>query len=410
MKCRIAGDELKELFTLGDPYVSNFIPADSTSAGKCRGDLTLAIGEESGLVQLTNNIDFDEMYRDYWYSSGTNSSMKVELRDIVESVSKNIDLSMGDKWLDIGCNDRTLLNFVQDGVLKVGADPSNVAKKASRGTDILIPDYFTKESVKDYGKFKVITAIAMFYDLDNPKEFLRDIYESLEDDGLFVVQMSYLPLMIEQLAFDNICHEHLTYYSLNVMRRLLDPCGFKVVDCKINDTNGGSFRVYIQKKIADRNSFGTAPFRDVANFRVQSVSVYEESLKLENRWTYIEFHHRVLQLKKVVLQIIKNIKSEGKSIWGYGASTKGNTLLQFFGLDNTLIDGIAERQPKKYGLKTIGTEIPIYSEAEMRNANPDYLLILPWHFINEFKDREQDYIDNGGKLIVPCPRLEIIEK
>jgi hypothetical protein len=222
------------------------------------------------------------------------------------------------------------------------------------------------------------------------------------------MQMSYTPLMIEQLAFDNICHEHIYYYSLFNIKNLLEKNGFKIVDCILNDINGGSFRVYV-KKSGYENNFHTQPFRDVANFRINSILKQEESLKLNEVKTWLDFYNRINELRDKTISFIKNAKNNGKTIWAYGASTKGNTLLQYFGLDNTLIDGIAERSVYKWGLKTAGTNIPIYSEEDMRHANPDYLLILPWHFINEFREREKDYLMNGGKFIVSCPKFEIFE-
>ena len=256
-------------------------------------------------------------------------------------------------------------------------------------------------------KANVITTIAMFYDLDKPDIFLQDVYKILDDDGLFVMQMSYTPLMLKQMAFDNICHEHIYYYSLFNIKNLLEKNKFKIVDCQLNDINGGSFRIYI-KKSGHENNFYTQPYRDVSNFRINSILEYEKTLKLDQIETWTNFYNEINNLKETTVNFIKTAKEEGKTIWGYGASTKGNTTLQYFELDNTLIDGIAERSTYKWGLRTAGTNIPIYSEDEMRKANPDYLLILPWHFINEFEEREKDYLINGGRFIVPCPKFKII--
>lgn len=204
------------------------------------------------------------------------------------------------------------------------------------------------------------------------------------------------------------CHEHVMYYSLNSLKYILEKNNFKIVDCILNDVNGGSFRIYIQKDKADVSSYATAPIRDVANYRVKSLLNYEDEIGANTQKYYEDFFVKVKELKQQTVDFIKSEKEKGKSIWVYGASTKGNTLLQYFGLDHTLIDGAAERTPYKFGLKTIGTNIPIYSEAEMRKANPDYLLILPWHFISEFKEREKTYLENGGKFIVPCPKFTIV--
>lgn len=214
--------------------------------------------------------------------------------------------------------------------------------------------------------------------------------------------------MIKQMAFDNICHEHIYYYSLFNMRNLLERRGFKIVDCQLNDINGGSFRIYVMKEQGDVNKFSTQPNRDVCEFRVNSILEYERTLELDSSETWTKFYSDINDLKERTVNFIKEEKAKGKTIWGYGASTKGNTMLQYFGLDDTLIDGIAERNVYKWGLKTVGTNIPIYSEDDMRRANPDYLLVLPWHFINEFKERESEFLKRGGKFIVPCPKFEII--
>jgi hypothetical protein len=189
---------------------------------------------------------------------------------------------------------------------------------------------------------------------------------------------------------------------------MFKECGIDVVDVQLNDTNGGSFRIYCMKETADKRKFGTQPYRDVCNFRLNSTLEYEKTLGLDTPKIWLDFYDRINELKEKTVSFIKEEKAKGKVIWGYGASTKGNTLLQYFGLDNTLIDGIAERSIYKFGLKTVGTNIPIYSEDEMRKDKPDYLLVLPWHFINEFIERESEFINRGGKFIVPCPSFEII--
>jgi hypothetical protein len=251
----------------------------------------------------------------------------------------------------------------------------------------------------------------MFYDLLDPNPFIKDVIEALDDNGVWVLQLSYTPLMIKQLAFDNICHEHAYYHSMDSFKRLFDQHNLKIVDCSLNDVNGGSFRVYVQKATADVTSFGTSPLRDVCNFRVQSLLDYEKAhYNMTDVKVWEKFQSDIEALKEQTVNFIKEAKAQGKVVCGYGASTKGNTLLQWFGLDNTLIDAIAERSPYKFGLKTIGTNIPILSEEEVRAMKPDYMLVLPWHFIAEFIQREDEYLSNGGKFIVPCPKFEIIGK
>ncbi|HVI42030.1 MAG TPA: class I SAM-dependent methyltransferase [Anaerovoracaceae bacterium] len=404
---------MKELFTLGELYVSDFIKAEETPrADKIEMKLMLA---DNGLVRLEKSAPLNAMYGRYWYRSGTNSSMKQELKDIVDSILKVKTLKENDVWLDIACNDGTMLSFVPKNLIRIGIDPveDSYKKESEKHANIIVQDYFTAGAFKStqYGnlKAKVVTSIAMFYDLEHPEPFIKDVYEVLDDNGVWVLQLSYTPLMLEQLAFDNICHEHIFYYSLFNLKKLFEKNGFKIVDCQLNDTNGGSFRVYAMKDVGDVKTFATQPYRDICRFRINSLLTYEETLHLDSVDTWKDFYDRINNLKQQTVDFIKEKKAEGKTIWGYGASTKGNTLLQYFGLDNTLIDGIAERSIYKFGLKTVGTNIPIYSEDEMRKAKPDYLLILPWHFINEFCQREIEYLSRGGKFIVPCPKFEIIE-
>lgn len=406
---------MKKLFSLGELYVSDFIKQDEDArAGK--HDLSLVIDERYGAARLEKCTPIHSMFGKYWYRSGVNATMKKELSDIVDSIVKVQKLEKDDLWLDIACNDGTLLSYVPKHISKLGIDPADetFAIESRRVSDEIIQDYFTLETFKgskfSSKKAKVITCIAMFYDLDKPSVFLKDVIEVLDDDGIFVLQMSYTPLMIKQLAFDNICHEHVYYWSLMSLQKLMNDVGLKIVDCQLNDLNGGSFRVYIKKENSDITKFATRPYRDVCDVRIESVLKWEETQNLDSLNTWLDFFQGIEDLKKQTVDFIKEEKSKGKKICGYGASTKGNTLLQYFGLDNTLIDAIAERSPYKYGYKTIGTNIPVISEDDVRSMNPDYLLILPWHFISEFTKREEEYLNKGGKLIVPCPKFEIIKK
>lgn len=403
---------MKELFSLGDLYVSDFITNNEPPRGD-KVELKLLL-TDTGSVKLEKSAPLDTMYGKYWYRSGINISMKQELKNIVDSVLKVKSFKENDVWLDIACNDGTLLSFLPTELIRIGIDPvdDSFKKESEKHANVIVQDYFTAQNFKStkYGtlKAKVVTSIAMFYDLEDPASFIKDVYEVLDDNGLWVLQLSYTPLMLDQLAFDNICHEHIYYYSLFNLKKLFEQNGFKIVDCQLNDTNGGSFRVYAMKDVGDVKTFATQPHRDVCNFRINSLLAYEKTLNLDSVETWQNFYERINALKEQTVSFIKEKKAEGKKIWGYGASTKGNTLLQYFGLDHNLIDGIAERSVYKFGLKTVGTNIPIYSEDEMRKAKPDYLFLLPWHFVNEFYNREIDFLMNGGKFIVPCPKFEII--
>jgi hypothetical protein len=395
---RISDEKLVELFSLGDIYMSDFI--DARSDPPPRVPLTLALDRKSGLLQLKHTAPFDQMYQQYWYRSGINKTMTAELKGIARKAVTLIKCAAGDIVLDIGCNDGTLLRFYPESVKKVGFDPAkNLRKYSEKYADLVVTDYFTAARYfQELNKpARIVTTIAMFYDLEDPHKFVADVQSVLDKEGLWIIQMSYMPLMLAQLAFDNICHEHLEYYSLGSLEYLLKQHGLKAVDVELNDINGGSFRIYVRKQAGSPSRFATAPYRDVARLRVDSLLEYEKSLKLDDPATYTAWFEKILALKKQTV-----------AIWGYGASTKGNTLLQFFGLDDSVIGAIAERNPDKYGRRTAGTNIIIKSEAEMRKARPDYLLILPWHFVAEFREREKEYLKSGGRFIIPCPGFEVI--
>lgn len=399
---------------IGKHYVSDFIKSDTDYEDRNKWSLDLELDESIGAARLTEVPPSNMMWGKYWYRSGINTTMTKELGNVVQEIVSRVNLRDNDIWLDIACNDGTLLRHVPQNLIKLGIDPADdtfYTESSKYGT--IIQDYFSYDAYQRTGygdkKAKVITTIAMFYDLMDPHPFIKDIISVLDDDGVWVLQMSYTPLMIEQLAFDNICHEHAYYYSLMSIKKLFEQYDLKIVDCNLNDVNGGSFRVYVQKNNAEVTSFGTGPLRDVSNFRVNSILEYErKNFDLTDVNIWEKFQSRIEELKEQTVSFIKEEKSKGKVICGYGASTKGNTLLQWFGLDHTLIDAIAERSPYKFGLKTIGTNIPILSEEEVRKMNPDYMLVLPWHFISEFVKRESEYLKNGGKFIVPCPRFEIV--
>jgi NDP-4-keto-2,6-dideoxyhexose 3-C-methyltransferase len=406
----------QELLNLGNLYVSDFLkPEESPRTGKHELKLVL---DADGAARLEKMAPKETMWGDrYWYRSGTNKSMTDALKDVVDSVTNIYKLNQEDVWVDIASNDLTLLGFVPKNLIRVGIDPikdPTFLLNKNTNTNLVIQDYFSAKVFKEskYGnkKAKVITCISCFYDIENNNKFLQDIYDVLDDDGLFVLQFSYTPLMIKQLAFDNLCHEHCYYYSLVNLKKIFERNNFTIMDCVLNDVNAGSARIYLMKNSGNKKYFSTQPFRDVAQFRVDSLLEYEKTLQLDSAETWENFKKEIDLLKNKLTYFLKEEKAKGKIVYGYGASTKFNTTLQYFGLDNTFITKIADRSPAKWGLRTVGTNIPICSEDDMRQDKPDYLLIGPWHFISEFIEREKEYLDGGGKFIVPAPCFEIIGK
>jgi len=411
--CRVCKSIVDPILSLGDQYVSTFLGPEQPDGPKA--PLELVLCGNCRLLQLRHTVPGKMMYENYWYRSGTNQTMRDALADVTKAAGKLIQLKAGDSVLDIGCNDGTLLgSYAVPGIYKIGFDPAqNLAAFSREVADKVIVGFFEADrflaevDLRDI-RPKVITSIAMFYDLEDPQKFVSGIRRIMHTDGLWIVQMSYLPLMLKQNDFGNICHEHLEYYSLQSLEYLLDLEGLLIVDAELNDVNGGSIRVFIRNRAADPNTFGDETHRKHAAERVSALRQSEAELKLDTPTPYLEFAQRVQGIKQDVSSFIKKQVEQKKKIYVYGASTKGNTMLQYFGLDCSVIRGAAERNPAKWGKVTVGTRIPIISEAEARAAKPDYFLVLPWHFIDEFKVREHEFLSSSGRFIVPLPQFALV--
>lgn len=358
-----------------------------------------------GLLQMVHSVPPQILYSAYWYKSGTNQTMRDHLKGI--AVEATAMIKKTDAWvLDIGCNDGTLLNNYPVDFVKFGIDPSDVAQEV-KGPIKVIQDTFPSEELRKEIKerqFDVITSIAMFYDLEDPVGFVRSIGESLAPGGIWIFEMSYMPSMLKLNSYDTICHEHLEYYSLAVVENILARANMKVVGAKLNDINGGSIRCYATHE-------ANFAFRDTESAgNLYAMRQEEFDLELDTDKPYRNFQERIERHRGELTSMLKKIKDEGKSIHIYGASTKGNTILQWCGIDKSVIDYAAERNPDKYGARTLGTDIPIISEEESRRLKPDYYLVLPWHFKAEFLQREKDTLASGTGMIFPLPTAEVIRK
>lgn len=360
-----------------------------------------------GLLQLKHTVPPDSLYRHYWYRSVTNESMRLELAEIARRAEQAVGLTAGDLVLDIGCNDGTLLRSYRTPGLRLGGfEPAeNLVFFARQGCDVVVNEFFgwaAFERAFGAERPRVVTSIAMFYDLDDPGAFVADVARCLAPNGVWINQMAYLPLMLERNAFDNICHEHLTYFSLGTLLTLYERHGLEIFDVELNEVNGGSFRVFARHR---GSSVGGGEFGQA---RIAGLLHFEDRLDLGRRPVYDRFVRRILDTKERLVALVQAEVKNGKRVYGYGASTKGNTLLQFFGLDHRLITAIADRNPEKWGKRTVGTSIPIVSEEQARKDRPDYFLVLPWHFLPGFQEREREYLASGGRFLVPLPELRVL--
>lgn len=406
--CRVCGGQLDPILSLGEQYISNFVTPETPNGNKAPLDLVLC--RWCTLLQLRHTVPADWMYQNYWYRSGTNQTMRDALADIAHTTEQLIHLPEGAKVLDIGCNDGTLLaSYKTKGIFRIGFDPAkNLASFSRRVADLVIEDFFMAGGpIADYQPM-IVTSIAMFYDLENPNQFVADVKRVMHPEGVWVLQMSYLPLMLKQHDFGNICHEHLEYYSLQSLEYLLARHGFLVSDVQLNDVNGGSIRVFIRNSGADDTLFADATYRKFAVERVRKMRAQEAKMGLNEAVAYLDFTTWIERIRNDVRSFVQDRVLAGEKVAVYGASTKGNVMLQYFGLDSNLISFAAERNPDKWGLITTGTRIPMISEEDARAQRPDYFLVLPWHFIEEFREREKAYLFGGGKFIVPLPHFTLI--
>jgi SAM-dependent methyltransferase len=358
-----------------------------------------------GLVQLRHTFPADIMYADYWYVSGVNQTMRDALADITASAMRFVSVAKGDVALDIGCNDGTLLRSYKDpGLERVGFDPAKNFLGAQDEGFQRINDYFNKASyVAALGtrKAKIVTSIAMFYDLEDPVSFTKDVHDVMADDGIWILQMADLPTMLRHNMFDNICHEHLIYYHLAPMEFLLKRCGMKLVDIEFNAINGSSYRFYIRK------AEGPAPGPDAVK-RIAKARFEEFNMALDTDAPYQKFKENIERNRNDLLFFINQERAKGKTIFVYGASTKGNVLLQYCDLNEQIVPFAAERNPRKWDTRTLGSNIPIISEEKARAMNPDYFLVLPYHFLDEMLVREKEFVGRGGRFIVPVPTVKVV--
>jgi len=403
-KCRICDkSHLITVLSLGEQYLTGVFPKHKTDKIS-KGPLDVVLCSHCGLLQMKQTYDSNEMYGDnYGYRSGLNSSMVEHLQQKMKMLEILVKPKPSDLILDIGSNDATLLRACTGKYMKVGIDPTGLKFKKYYTKDIvLIPDFFSAEAFKKlypHKKAKIITSIAMFYDLRNPKDFVHNIFDCLTDDGIWHFEQSYMPSMLRTNAYDTICHEHLEFYSFKVVKDLLEKCGMRIIDVEMNAINGGSFAITACKKDAYYTS--NKPI-------IKWLLKQEKDMELETPKPYRDFEVRVYRHRQNLKSLISTLVADGKKVIGYGASTKGNVLLQFCGLSTKQIPYIADVNTDKYGSYTPGTKIPIISEADAKVMKPDYLLVLPWHFKDNIMARERDFLASGGKFIFPLPEIEIV--
>jgi SAM-dependent methyltransferase len=410
--CRVCGSSsLTPVIDLGPQYLQgSFVKPGKEMPSQRKINCSLVrcnpqIDENAcGLLQMEHSVPPEILYAAYWYRSGTNATMRNHLKNIVDST---LELLKKDNCnvLDIGCNDGTLLGYYPEKFEKFGCDPSDVAQevKGAKVVQDIFPSAELSTAIGDK-KMDIITSIAMFYDLESPVDFVKNVKRFLSPEGIWVFEMSYMPHMLELDSYDTICHEHLEFYSLAALEKIAAMADIKIFKISFNDINGGSIRCYATHK-------ESGLYYNKENYKLMNeIRQKEFDLELDTDKPYVAFQYRIEKVKNELHDLLVKLKREGKKVHVYGASTKGNTILQWCNINNMLVEYAAERNPDKYGAYTLGTNIPIISEAESRAMNPDYYLVLPWHFKEEFLEREKEALNKGTGFIFPIPTIDIYKK
>ena len=402
LRCRICKKKtIKKLFSLGKQCFTGKFPSLNQKIKK--EPIDLVICKNCELVQLGHNFNLKYLYGpDYGYRTGINSTMLSHVKKVVNILSKKARLKKNDYVLDIASNDGSLLKCYKKNIITFGIDPIlDKYKNNYKEINYKISDFFSAKKIqtKIKKKFKIITALSVFYDLTDPNKFINDVKKILSNDGILLLEFADLASIIEYKMFDTICHEHLEYYSTKVIINLCKKNNLRVFEIKKNKINGASKQFFI----CHENS----KFLDNQR-NINKILKTERKLKLNEEKTYKKFLKDINKSKINLVSFLKKIRKAGKKVHGYGASTKGNVLLQYYGINNKLIECVAERNKNKYNLYTPGTNIKIISEAISRFQKPNYYLVLPWHFKKEILIREQLMRNKGTKFIFPLPKLKII--
>tara|TARA_R110002110_G_scaffold96863_5_gene249142 strand:- start:2957 stop:4240 length:1284 start_codon:yes stop_codon:yes gene_type:complete len=411
--CRVCGSaDLTEVVSIEEQYLSpTFVETNKDNPlADIRVPQTLVLCDRSnntnacGLLQLKETVEPDYLYREYFYRSSVSDTMRKDLKNVVDDVIERVHLEDNDIVVDVGANDCTMIGYFPSGLTRIGVEPAqNISWEGVAPSIKIVNNYFSQDvlsGVLEDKKVKIFTSCAMFYDLDDPNSFVSDVKSLLHEEGVWCIQLSYLPLMLKNINFYDICNEHLEYYSLHTLNYLMKQNGLEIFDAAENDVNGGSVRVMITH--LERKIEKTAGFKELIDI--------EKQMNLFDKKTYIDFHEEILNLKNKIKDTIGVELKNGNTVLGLGASTKGNMLLQLFGIGKETIPYISERNPEKVGLKTLGTDIELISEERAREINPSYMLVLPWYFKSEIVAREKEYILNGGKLLFPMPYPHVVHK
>ena len=405
--CRVChGSDITDILTFGGQFLGSHFVEDNEQhpLAKIKIPMTLVLCEQCGMVQLKQTFNRRVLYRDYFYRSGTNPMMRSALQDVVDEALAVAQPKPGDYVVDVGCNDGTMLSLISDQFHRIGVEPAENIDWSHLDQSIqVINDFFYAEKVveaMDGNRCKLLTSIAMLYSVEELNTFVAQAKQILADDGVWCIQISYLPETIRTLSFYDVCHEHLFYFSLQTISDLMQRHGLAVFDASTNSVNGGSVRLFVTH---EENRLEPTD-------RLRQIAETEQKFRLTDGETYRSFSRQVDQLKGKVTGYLQRERDRGNLVIGLAASTKGNVLLQLFDIGKDLLPYISERSPEKVSLRTLGTDIELVSEQDARDLNPSCMLVLVWFFKDEIIKREREYLENGGTLLFPMPYCHLVTK
>ncbi len=406
--CRVCSEELEDLISLEPQYLSpTFVESNNNNKlSEIKIPLTMCIckNKKCSLVQLRETTNPKLLYTNYFYRSSTNSMMLSSLKKVVSKSQKFVSLKKKDIVVDIGANDCSMLSFFPDHLNRIGVEPAKNIDWSNTDKSIkIINDFFPSTKLEkhlNHKKVSVFTSCAMFYDLDDPNTFVKSIKDNLDENGVWCIQLSYVLLMIKNLNFYDICHEHLEYYSLNSLKFLMEKNGLEIIHAEMNEVNGGSIIVFIKHK----------SLTNLKSKKLEHLISLEKEMNLNTPEIYKKFFSEMKKLSLKITSFLKNEFENKRLVIGLGASTKGNVLLQFFNIQKNLLPFISEKQKMKVGLKTLGTDIELISEEKARSLKPSCMLMLPWYFKEEILAREKNYLNEGGSILIPMPYPHVVTK
>lgn len=415
-RCKVCGSSaLTDVISIAPQYLSPTFTRSNAEEGelaRIRVPLTMTLCDRSknpdgcGLLQLREQVEPDLLYRRYFYRSATSETMQKDLHEVIDDIRSRIALNPGDIVVDIGANDCTTLGFYPANLQRVGFEPAkNIDWSGVDKSLIIINDYFNAAAFRERfpgSKARAVGCNAMFYDLPDPNGFAAEVRSILAPDGIWCIQLSYLPFMLTNTNFYDICHEHLSYYSLAALQKLMERNGLCVIDASTNAVNGGSLRAFVTH--VENTAAQTATGRT----NLGKLAAAEKELRLEEPQTFRDYFEKIEDLARRVRGYLDKEIKGGHQVFGLGASTKGNVLLQFFGITKEMMPYISERNPEKVGLRTLGTDFELISEERARSMRPGTMLVLPWYFKKEIVSREHDYLAQGGKLLFPMPYAHVV--